>query len=112
MGAKATKKWKRIAEEEAEAIVAQKAKAITVQDKYNKQFTQDVEAIMARRDKGKRKAQETPTPTVRSKRVIKKTVWWEPPKKQPVAFLVFALVIFYVISSIYIYSYNRSPSNI
>ena len=81
MGAEAIKKRKRTAEEEAEAIAAQEAEAIAVQDECDEQFAQDIEAAMARRDKGKRKAQETPTPTVRSKRVIKKTVRWEPPEK-------------------------------
>jgi hypothetical protein len=32
----------------------------------------------ASQEKGKGKAQETPTPTVRNKRIIKKTMRWEP----------------------------------
>jgi hypothetical protein len=52
----------------------------------DEQFARDVEAAVARRDrakqdKGKRKEQETPTPAVRGKRVIKKTVRWEPSAK-------------------------------
>jgi hypothetical protein len=39
MGAEANKKRKRTIEEEAEALAAQKAEAITLQDKIDKQFT-------------------------------------------------------------------------
>ena len=54
-----------------------------MQDELDEQFAQDVEAAVARRerarqDKGKGKEQDTPTPAVRSKRPIRKTVRWEP----------------------------------
>ena len=49
----------------------------------DEQFAQDVEAAVARRERarqerGKDKVQQTPTPAVRNKRTIKKTVRWEP----------------------------------
>ena len=79
MGAEANKKRKRTIKEEAEILAAQKAEAIALQDELDEQFARDVEAAVARRErvrqeKGKGKAQETPTPVVRSKRPIKKTV--------------------------------------
>jgi hypothetical protein len=79
MGAEANKKRKRTIEEEAEALAAQKAEAIALQNELDKQFARDIEAAVARRErarqeKGKGKAQKTPTPTVRSKRLIKKTM--------------------------------------
>ena len=48
----------------------------------DEQFARDVEAAVARRERarqerGRGEAQETPTPAVRSKRTIKKTVRWE-----------------------------------
>ena len=36
------------------------------------------ERARARQEKGKAKVQETPTPAIRNKRIIKKTVRWEP----------------------------------
>jgi hypothetical protein len=47
-------------------------------------IARDIEAAIVRRDRGKqekRKAQKAPTPTMRSKRVIKKAVRWEPPNE-------------------------------
>ena len=53
-----------------------------MQDELDEQFTCDVEAVVARRERarqerGRGKAQETPTSAVRGKRIIKKTVQWE-----------------------------------
>ena len=85
IGAEANRnrKRKRTEDEEAEALAAQKAGAIALQDELDEQFARDVEAAVARRERarqerGRGKAQDTPTPAVRSKRTIKKSVQWEP----------------------------------
>jgi hypothetical protein len=77
MGAEANRnrKRKRTKDEEVEAVA--------LQDELDEQFAQDIKAAVARRErarqeKGKAKVQETPTPAVRNKRIIKKTMRWEP----------------------------------
>jgi hypothetical protein len=55
MGGEATKKRKRSAEEEEDALAAQEAEAAVVQDELDEQFSRDVEAAVARKDKAKQK---------------------------------------------------------
>ena len=53
MGAEANKKRKRTIEEEIEALAAQEAEAIALQDKLDEQFARNVEAAVARRERAR-----------------------------------------------------------
>jgi hypothetical protein len=55
VGAEATKKRKRNAEEEENALAAQESESVVVQDGLDEQFARDVEAAVAGKDKVKQK---------------------------------------------------------
>ena len=95
MGAEANRnrKRKRTKDKEVEAVA--------LQDKLDKQFAQDIKAVVAKRErarqeKGKAKVQETSTPAIRNKRTIKKTIRWESNLQY---------------GGNLIYSYSRSPGD-